>query len=251
MQPADAGTKTLSRILVVDDEPIIMMDLAQMLEARGYSVVGTANDGLDAMRLARETSPDVILMDVKMPLCDGFTAAQNILRAQPDICIICCTAFADDAFISQAESIGMAGYILKPIEERSLLATIEISLSMSRRLAHNRERIREAIKKLEARKQIDKACGLLSRQKNITHDEAYSQLQKMAMDRRTSLADMAFVIVQCTEREQVSQLKAELMNALQISEEDAWKRISREAKATDASIVSAARKLVYHSKLVK
>lgn len=251
MHAQEVLVKDKRRILVADDEPIILMDLAQMLETNDYLIVGTACDGIEAMQIAKAESPDVILMDVKMPLCDGFTAAQNILREQPDICIICCTAFADDAFISQAESIGLAGYVVKPVEERSLLATIEVSFSMSRRLAHNRLQIRETKQKLEERKLIDQACGMLSVEQSINHDQAYEMLQKMAMNRRVTLVKMATFITLCSERSQMTQFKTELMNALLISEQEAWKRISNEAKQKNVSLAVAARQLAYAVKSIK
>ena len=147
-------------ILIVDDEPIVRLDLKAMLKVQGYDVIGEAGDGLTAVDLCREYHPDVVLMDVKMPVFDGLTAADTILKEKLADCVILLTAFNDAAIIDQARTIGVTGYLVKPIDQKSLKPTIEVAHAQSLRLAESRDETTNAYKKLEEQKQPDIYLGL-------------------------------------------------------------------------------------------
>lgn len=128
------------RIVIADDEPVTRMDLSEILEDAGYNVVGSASDGFDAIELCREFKPDLVLMDVKMPLLNGLKAAKIITEEQLTNCVILLTAYSGQEFIEEAKkNLGVMGYLVKPINDRNLLPAIEIALSKSQQI--------EAIKK--------------------------------------------------------------------------------------------------------
>ncbi|MEG2074767.1 MAG: response regulator, partial [Angelakisella sp.] len=117
--------------IVVDDEPITRMDLSDMLREQGFSVVGEASDGFDAIELCRSLSPDVVLMDIRMPVFDGLSASETILSEELAGCVVLLTAFSSKELVERANQIGVTGYLVKPVEERLLLPTIEVALAQS------------------------------------------------------------------------------------------------------------------------
>ena len=129
----------MKRVIVVDDEPITRMDLRGMLGDLGFEVAGEAGDGFDAVEVCRRLQPDVVLMDVKMPVFDGINAAETILQQDLAGCVVLLTAYGDREIIDRASAAGVTGYIVKPVEERLLLPTIEVALAQSQRLRQSRE----------------------------------------------------------------------------------------------------------------
>ena len=122
------------RVLVVDDEPIIRWDLCQMLEELGFEIADQAGDGFDAVELCREKTPDIVLMDLEMPVFDGMSAAETIIEENLAGCVVICTAFVDDEFVASASRIGVSGYLVKPIEERMLKPALEVAWAQGQRL---------------------------------------------------------------------------------------------------------------------
>ncbi len=184
------------RILVVDDEPIVRMDLSSMLRELGYEIVGEAGDGFDALEACRACRPDVVLMDVRMPVFDGLTAAERILREGVCPCVVLLTAFNDAELIARAAEIGVAGYLVKPVEQRLLRPTIEVALAQSKRLSESREETVEARQKLEDAKLIAQAQGILADQEGISEGEAYQVLRRLSMHKRTSMAVLAQALIE-------------------------------------------------------
>ena len=146
-------------VVVVDDEPIIRMDLGQMLEELNYEVVAEGADGFDAVELCRKKNPDVVLLDLEMPVFDGMTAAETIINENLAGCVVICTAFADEDFLEQAGRIGVSGYIVKPVEARNLRPTIEMAYAQGRRLAKQKLAIGEANRRLEENRVIKTYLG--------------------------------------------------------------------------------------------
>ena len=184
------------RILIADDEPIVRMDLSLMLKELGYDVIGEADDGFDALELCRALRPDIVLMDIKMPVFDGLSAAERILSADLCRCVILLTAFNDGELIERAAGIGVAAYLVKPIEQRLLKPTIEVALAQSRRLKESRRETEEAKRKLEESRLIARAQGVLAKRENITEAEAYQLLRRLSMNKRTSMAELAQVLTE-------------------------------------------------------
>ena len=183
------------RLVIADDEPITRMDLREMLEAAGYNVVGEASDGFDAVALCRKHLPDLVLMDIKMPLLDGLNAAKIIQNENLASGIVLLTAYSDKEFVEKATKVGAIGYIVKPIDEKSLIPTLEVAISKSAEIKKIKIDIEKACSKLEGRKVIEKAKGLLVQRDKITEQEAYDQIRTLSMNKRCSMGDIACAII--------------------------------------------------------
>ena len=186
----------MRRVVVVDDEPITRMDLREMLQDLEFEEVGEAGDGFDAVELCRRLHPDVVLMDVKMPVFDGITAAETILRQDLAGCVVLLTAFGDREIIDRANAAGVTGYIVKPVEERLLLPTIEVALAQSQRLRQSREETQRAVDRLNDSKLIRRAQAVLARDQKISESRAYEVLRRMSMDKRVPMASLARSILE-------------------------------------------------------
>ena len=153
----------MKRVVIAEDEPITCMDLSDMLTELQFTVVGTASDGFDAIELCRQHRPDVVLMDVRMPVFDGLTAAEMILAEQTAQCVVLLTAFSDADIVERARRIGITAYLVKPINLQSLRPAIEIAIEQSQRLKQSREETEKLRTKLEEDRKIRKAQAILAR----------------------------------------------------------------------------------------
>lgn len=234
----------MKKVIIVDDEPITRMDLSDMLQELGFHVAGEAADGFDAIELCRAVHPDVVLMDVKMPVFDGLTASETILSEDLARCVILLTAFSDRDVIARASKAGVTGYLLKPIDQRSLLPTIEVAYEQSRKLWEARAEAREAQQKIREERLIHKAQQHLARTQGCSESEAYRQMRKTAMDKRLSMADLARRILdQAARSDSVEKAKALLMKRLNIPEDKAYKRIVSLARIRGCTTEETARQL--------
>ena len=170
---ANAGT----RILIAEDETIIRLDLRELLERAGFEVVGEARDGEEAVELALSRSPDLALLDVKMPKLDGIDAARRILDARP-IPIVMVTAYGEQELVSRAVEAGVFGYLVKPFRESDLLPAIQTARARHEELAAVREEAQSLAEALAARKAIERAKGLLMEREGLTEQEAFARLRK-------------------------------------------------------------------------
>lgn len=181
-------------VIIVDDEPITRMDLTEMLEDAGYHVIGQACDGFDAIEICKAQQPDLVIMDIKMPLLDGLKASRILINKDLAKCILLLTAFSDKEMLQEAKDIGVMGYIVKPVDERSLLPAIEIAIAKQEEFNGMRDEIDQMKEQLANRKKIEKAKGLLMDQHQISEKEAYNKIRKLSMDKRCSMAQIADVI---------------------------------------------------------
>lgn len=198
----------MKTVLIVDDEPILRMDLSDMLEELGFQVIGEAADGFDAIETCRVEQPDIVLMDVKMPIFDGLSAAETILKEDLAGCVVMLTAFNDPDIIQRASAAGVTGYLVKPIDQRSLLPTLEVAVAQSTRLRESRAREQEAQRRIREDRDIHKAQQLLAKSLGCSSEEAYRKMRKAAMDKRVTVAALARrLIAQAKENEEVQAAK--------------------------------------------
>ncbi len=183
------------RVLVAEDEALIRMDLVEMLREEGYQVVGEAADGEEAVRLATEHKPDLVMMDVKMPKVDGIEAASKIAgeRIAP---VVILTAFSQRELVEQARDAGAMAYLVKPFAKRDLLPAIELAVSRFSELRALENEVAGLNDRLETRKVVEKAKGLLMTQQGLSEPEAFPWIQRSAMDRRTTMKAVAQAVLE-------------------------------------------------------
>ncbi|CCH71273.1 MULTISPECIES: ANTAR domain-containing response regulator [Phycicoccus] len=185
---------TAKRILVAEDEAIIRLDLAEMLTEAGYDVVGQASNGEQAVTMTRDLAPDLVIMDVKMPVLDGITAAERIGAER--ICpVVMLTAFSQTELVERARDAGVMAYVVKPFTAADVTPAIDIALSRWGELKALESEIADLGDRLETRKAVDRAKGVLMTKLKITEAEAFRWIQKTAMDRRMGMREVAEAVV--------------------------------------------------------
>jgi response regulator NasT len=193
--PPQAAPAAGLKVLVVEDEALIRLDLTEMLTEEGYVVAGQAGDGEQAVELARRLRPDLVIMDIKMPKVDGIAAASTIVeeRIAP---VVMLTAFSQRDLIEQARDAGAMAYLVKPFARHELVPAIELAVS---RFAERRvleDEVATLSERLETRKLVDRAKGLLMARQQMTEPEAFRWIQRTAMDRRTTMKAVAEAVVE-------------------------------------------------------
>lgn len=183
------------RIVIADDEPITRMDIRDILEEANYNVVGEATDGFEAIELCKSHQPDLVIMDIQMPLLDGLKAGKRIISEGLAGGIILLTAFSDPKNTEKAKGFGALGYLVKPLDEKSLIPTVEMSIAKGRETRKLEQQLDKLTKKLEERKVIEKAKGVLMIENNITEEEAYNMIRNLSMDKRCPMMEIAETIV--------------------------------------------------------
>ena len=180
------------RILVAEDETIIRLDLVEMLTEAGYEVVAQAENGAVAVELAKLHNPDLAILDVKMPEMDGITAAEQIILIAP---VLMLTAFSQRDLVERARDAGVMAYVVKPFSINDLVPAIEIAISRHKQMKSLESEIADIYDRLETRKVIDRAKGILMKAMNLSEPESFSWIQKTAMDRRISMKEVAMAII--------------------------------------------------------
>ncbi|MFM9150876.1 MAG: ANTAR domain-containing response regulator [Candidatus Planktophila sp.] len=180
------------RIVVAEDEALIRMDLIEMLGEAGYDVVGQASDGAQAIELVKEQKPDLAILDVKMPILDGISAAEEIIATCP---VLMLTAFSQRELVDRARDAGVMAYVLKPFTINDLVPAIEIAISRHLQMRSLAEEVADLHDRLETRKLIDRAKGILMAALNLTEPQAFSWIQKAAMDRRLTMKEVAMAVI--------------------------------------------------------
>jgi response regulator NasT len=187
-----SSSTTPVRILVAEDEAIIRLDLVEMLTEAGYEVVAQATNGVEAIELAKVHSPDIAILDVKMPEMDGITAAEQIIEIAP---VLMLTAFSQRELVERARDAGAMAYVVKPFGISDLIPAIEIAVSRHRQLKALQGEVGDLQERLETRKVIDRAKGILMSTLKLSEPEAFSWIQRTAMDRRISMRDVAAAVI--------------------------------------------------------
>ena len=180
------------RILVAEDEALIRMDLVEMLQEAGYTVVAQAANGEEAIALATEHRPDLAILDVKMPILDGISAAEKIISIAP---VLMLTAFSQRELVERARDAGVMAYVVKPFTIGDLVPAIEIAISRHTQMRSLAEEVADLHERLETRKIIDRAKGILMKALNLSEPEAFSWIQRAAMDRRLTMKEVAQAVI--------------------------------------------------------
>src|SRR5918994_6646097 len=178
------------RVLIAEDEALIRLDLSEMLQEEGYDVVGEAADGETAVELAEELRPDLIILDVKMPVLDGIAAAERIAGARIAPVVIL-TAFSQRELVERARDAGAMAYLVKPFSKSDLVPAIEMAVSRFAELQQLEAEVADLSERLETRKVVDRAKGVLQERLGLSEPDAFRWIQKTAMDLRLSMREVA------------------------------------------------------------
>ena len=192
---AAGETTTTHRVLVAEDDSLIRMDLTEMLREEGYDVVGEAPNGQVAVELTESLAPDLVIVDIKMSVCDGIDAATEIAekRLAP---VVMLTAFSQRDFIDKARDAGAMAYLVKPFTKADLVPAIEVAVSRYQELKQLEREVATMNERLETRKLVERAKGLLMEKQALSEPEAFKWIQRAAMDRRTTMKAVAQVVVE-------------------------------------------------------
>jgi response regulator NasT len=184
--------------VVAEDESLIRIDIVETLRDQGFDVVGEAGDGNKAVELAFELKPDLMVMDIKMPDLDGLSAAERISELK--IPVVLLTAFSQQELVTRAAEVGAMAFLVKPFSPQDLLPAIEIALSRHSQLVALEAEVADLGERLETRKLVERAKGVLSEKMKLTEPEAFRWIQKASMDRRLSMADVARTVLDQLEK---------------------------------------------------
>lgn len=191
----ESSPRAARRVVIAEDESLIRMDLAEMLKEEGYDVVGEAADGQEAVELAEQLRPDLVIIDVKMPRRDGIDAASEIAakRIAP---VVMLTAFSQRDLVERARDAGAMAYLVKPFSAGDLVPAIELALSRSEEITALEREVSTLSEQLETRKLVERAKGLLQATQGLTEPEAFKWIQRAAMDQRTTMRRVAEVVLE-------------------------------------------------------
>jgi two-component system, response regulator PdtaR len=199
-ESSPAAVRNAARIVVAEDEAIIRMDLVEMLSEAGYVVVGQAADGETAVSLVRDLRPDLALLDVKMPILDGISAAEQI-SAENLAAVVLLTAFSDRALVARAAQAGAMGYLVKPIGRADLVPALEVALARHGQMLMLEREVGSLQDQIAARVVVERAKGELMSRLGLSESESFQWLRKRAMDRRLPLVEVARTILDGLQKE--------------------------------------------------
>ncbi len=182
------------KVLVVEDEGLVAAGLKGQLEGIGHQVVALGKDGQEAVALASELKPDLIIMDIRIPGMDGIEAARTILAREP-VPIVFLTAYPDEDFVRRAGEAGAMAYLLKPVNNTALRSTIEVALARFQELDTLRREVNDLKEALETRKVVEQAKGILMKRLQLSEAEAFRRMQQKSRTKRTSLKEVALTIL--------------------------------------------------------
>lgn len=183
------------RVVLADDEPIIVMNLKEILEDSGYQIVGTASNGFAAIDLCREQRPDILIIDIRMPGLDGLQTAKFVHNAGYVETIVIESAFDDEEFVQLAGKYGVSAFMVKPIDSKTLVSTLKVATARSKELSRLRSEVIEVNKNMETRKKIERAKGLIMDKLRLSEQEAYDYVRNISKENNISMEFVAEIIL--------------------------------------------------------
>ena len=193
-----SSSATTRRVVVAEDEAIIRLDIVEMLTEAGYDVVGQAGDGEQAVALAEEHKPDLVVMDIKMPILDGISAAERIAKARIAP-VVLLTAFSQAELVERARDAGAMAYVVKPFTSADLLPAVEIAVSRHQQIMALEDEVADLADRFETRKLVDRAKSKLQTQFGMSEPEAFRWIQKTSMDKRLTMREVATTVISAGE----------------------------------------------------
>ena len=184
-----------TRVVIADDEPISRMDLTEILSEAGYTVVAAVSDGFDAVEQCKAQHPDLVMLDIKMPFLDGLGAAKIIYEQNLADTIVMVTAYSERELVNQAKDCGVSGYLVKPIDEKSLVPNIEVAVARSKEMKQLRQDIAKVTERLESRTVVEKAKGLVMAEQGCTEQVAYDYIRRISLEKKISMRRVAEIIL--------------------------------------------------------
>ena len=194
MSNTASSSSTAKRVIVAEDESLIRIDVVETLRDNGFEVIAEAADGEKAVALAEELKPDLVVMDVKMPLMDGISAAE-ILTKKKIAPVVLLTAFSQRELVERASEAGALAYVVKPFTPNDLIPAIDIALGRYAQIQALEEEVADIAERLETRKVLDRAKGILNNTMGLTEPEAFRWIQKASMDRRLTMKEVAQTVI--------------------------------------------------------
>ena len=183
------------RAVIADDEVLIRMYIREILENNGYEVAGEAEDGMDAVTVCREQRPDFVIMDINMPVMTGLEAARVIREESLAGFVVVLTAYRDKEIAEQAVDLDVMGYVVKPVDENTLIPAVKIAEKKYLQLEEIRQEYNKTKETLSDRKYVDRAKGLIMERRNMTEKEAFSYIRKLSMDKGKTMAETAKILL--------------------------------------------------------
>ena len=185
------------RVVLSDDEPIIVMNLKEVLEDSGYEIVGTASNGFAAIDLCKEYHPDILIIDIRMPGLDGLQTAKFVHEGGYVDTIVIESAFDDEEFVQKAGKYGVSAFMVKPIDSKTLVSTLKVATARSKELSSLRSEVVEVNKNMETRKKIERAKGLIMDKLRLSEQEAYNYIRGISKENNISMEFVAEILLSC------------------------------------------------------
>lgn len=185
------------RVVLADDEPIIVMNLKEVLEDSGYEIVGTASNGFAAIDLCKEYHPDILIIDIRMPGLDGLQTAKFVHEGGYVDTIVIESAFDDEEFVQKAGKYGVSAFMVKPIDSKTLVSTLKVATARSKELSSLRSEVVEVNKNMETRKKIERAKGMIMDKLRLSEQEAYNYIRGISKENNISMEFVAEILLSC------------------------------------------------------
>ena len=193
--PGEEAPARPTRVLIAEDEALIRLDLKEMLQEEGFEVVAEVADGASAVRLTRELGPDLVILDIKMPVMDGIQAAEEIAKDRLSAILIL-TAFSQRDLVEKARRAGAMAYLVKPFQKHDLLPAVEIAAGRFREMSGLEAEVDDLQGRLDARKVVEQAKGLLQEHEGFSEADAFRFIQRQAMERRVTMREVAEQVIE-------------------------------------------------------